>query len=391
MLVLAGGCKKKTSYDVVEQNPYLGMPGLLDHLINFDISRLRLRDGFREFRQELLDDPQAGIIFEALDKRMGLNPLDDVDRVVVGVRGRVDPDDPVKNLLVLFQGRFSNADQMMEGLHQWVAEEYLIAPPPFRKSTHPGTDFKRFQTSGQSMYSEQNLVLELNFAILESPGGDGAGEDPSSPGRGLMVFSFNSALVAETLDVISGQMEGIQKDENWVTMLDRPDTSSFFWGTGNLDPAMTRGAQALSGLSKAGQYYFHLNLKTNPEAELGLVCDSIESAEALAGEIKTGIQSLKGLMPLVAMAAPETAKLPDKIVAIPKQEITRVILKLTESDHRALVNEWKALARQAEESGQLPLPLPGMMPPGGQQPFPGMPPPPGQPPQATPVQPQPGQ
>jgi hypothetical protein len=374
MLILVAGCEKPVFIDTVEQTPYLGLPGNIDNLFSFDVARQRGREGFRKMLDSARSDPQAGALLETMNQRLGFDPIQQIDLAILATRGAVDPVNPLKNTVLIARGRFDHPEQTLEKLRQWLGEEILIAPPPFAAGTFPETGFKTFSSKAASQY-DANRIYEMHFAF---------------PKPTMMVFSSAKNLLDETLGVIAGQAEGIRANQEWMTMLGRPDIGAMYWGMGNFPRAEAKDlaakTPALGDLGAVKQYYYNINGDPAFKADFGLVCESIKDATGLTASLKEGMAKTKPMLALFAAGAPKTIGLLDKLFIHTELETTKISLALTPDEQRDLRREWELLAQQTA-AGQLPLPLPGMgLPPGLPAPLPPAGQPPAAPPPAAPAQ-----
>lgn len=331
------GCKKQPFLRTVEQTPYLGFPGNLDSLQNFDLSRLRAREGFATIAGELENQLKIKPVMDSLRDRVGFDPWKDIDLLIIGARPNQDPNNRFKNTIVLAQGRFAEPAARLEQFRVWLGEEYLVDPPPFQQTTDPDSGFKKFKLSAQSQYNVKQ-VYELNFAF---------------PSEKLMLFSLSGSLVDETLGVIGGQAPGIQKDPVWLKMIERPNISAMVWGTGNLDPnAMAQVAQLFPNaavLRNARQFYYDVTINQDAQFNLGLVCESIESATQLSQALKTSLDQAKALLARVAAQLPQASKLLNKLQITTELETSKLFLTLTDEERGALIDEWEAMSRKKAE------------------------------------------
>lgn len=379
-VVVTAGCEKTPHIERVMQTLYLGFPAGLEELQTVDLYRLRnkpdVADAYRKSSfKTTMDEMEA---------ELGFNPWEDIDLINLGTRGRANPETPYENAVLIARGGFQNPGAVLEKLHGWLAEEVLIAPPAFRRGTHPGTEYPTFQTQARSQYNA-NIELTLQFGF---------------PNENLMVFSLNSGLFRETLDVIAGNVEGLMSDEQWRPRLQRPDIGATFWGTGAFpreelqaavqeSPALEQ-IPVFAQLMAVQEYYYNLEFNNAINGELGLVCDSIETATALTNQFRQSMSEYQQVKPFLVenFNIPRTAELPEKLFITAELETTKIVLSLSEKDYRALRLEWKKLAEQFEQgqfmdaldnpadliAPQMPMPPAGEMP--GQAPgeAPGPPP-----------------
>lgn len=352
LTVLVGllGCNKQPFMATVEQTPYLGLPANVESLNCIDLGRLRTRDNFLTVMNGLETSLQAKPLLDVLRQKVGFDPWKDMDLLIMSERGAVDPANPLKNSIFIAMGQFKDPAPKLELLRQWLSEDYLVDPPAFQKSLHPGTSFQKFQTHGQSQFNVRQ-VYELNFAF---------------PSDRLMLFSFSSTLLNETLDVFSGQTPGLQKDKAWQQMLDRPDIGAPIWGTGNIKPNAGGSLSPIplaSILQSGKQYYYSVNISDDVKAEVGIVCVTIDSATQLTQTIKGLVDQVKAVVALkMATVAPETAKLADKLQLTTEQETSKLFLNLTSDQRKALMDEWEDLG---EKAAKLNKTVPGKAPKPG--------------------------
>jgi len=350
VILVPAACKKQPFLDSMALTPYLGMPSNLDQLHSIDLERLRAREGFQELVDKTIaSDPQFKKVMAALVRQVEFNPIEQIDKIFVGVRaGAANAVNPLQNILLIAKGNFQNPAAKLEKLRQWLGEEYLITPPPFKANVHPGTSFKRFQMAAQSQYNEK-VVYEFNFAF---------------PSDTLMLFSLSQPLLGESLDVISGQAQGIQTDQYWQKMLDRPNIGAALWGTGNLSPSLFKNgpAAALGGgasaYANARQYYYDVQFGQDFTAQIGLVCDTIEGATQLSQALKGTLDQVKLLALAQSAKAPLTAKLPASILILSELQTAKISLKLSEEERRNLFDEWEKLSEKNAPAPSSPTPTP---------------------------------
>ena len=365
-------CKKEPYIQTVEQTPYLGLPGGLNDLLCFDVSRLRMREGFQELLKDLPPGSQVTEALSVLRGRVGFDPIEQIDLLFVATRGKIDPANPFKNVVMIAKGRFPDPAPKLAALRDWLAEEYLINPPPFQRTQGNG-GIAIFRTKAQSQFNEK-ITYELNFGF---------------PSETLMVFSFSPSLLDETLAVVSGSQQGIRMDKTWLAMLQRPDVGAMLWGTGNISPDLLK--EIPTGLAQgpvptppdalktARQYYYNIDFGDQFDAQIGLVCDTIDAAEKLSAGLKSGLEQVKKGAAMIASVMPETAKLLDRIVVLTELETAKIRISLTQDQKKALTREWEKMAAAAKAGAQPPVPgtLAGAAPTTATQGNATPPPPPG--------------
>jgi hypothetical protein len=343
LLLAPLACKKPPFIETVEQTPYLGLPQGLDHVTSLNVKRLRDRDFYTQLRRALNAHIGLPPGADNIRQHLGIDPLKDIDTLILGAKGSFNKaENPLADTVFIARGQFVSPAMKLETFRRVLAEEYLIAPPPFKATKHPGAEFDRFALEAPSQYNE-NIVYKLNFGF---------------PNENLMVFSFSPSLLGETLDVIAAQADGIRKDEFWLAMLQRPNIGAILWGTGN---ANLRGSAAgiapPMAMSGVQEYFYNIDFSPRLDSTLGLVCTSIDAAERLSGDTKQGLKTMEQQMAVMSVFLPETAKIPGKTSVLPKGQTVEIGLSLSEADTSALQLEWRRFGQQAE-SGQFPF-MPG--------------------------------
>lgn len=335
LALLPLGCKKQPYLKTVEQTPYLGFPGGLDQIIQVDLSDLRNRDDFDQMKADWEASPQFGPLLKGLRDQAGFDPLQQIDHLSLAQKGPADAKNPFKNMILIAQGRFDGVTASIEKLPPFLGSEYLIAPPPFKRTEQAGSMY--YQMSAQSQYDE-SVMYDINIGV---------------PSKSLLVVGFNAPLVKSVLDVIGGQATGIQQDKVWLEMLKRVNTGATLWGTGNLVQAtMQRLAgmnPAFSSIGQARQFFFNVGAVQDLKAEVGLVCETIDQATKLTGELKTIVDQMKPGLAVLAKAAPTMAQLPDKLVIVTELQTSKINLHLTGSELHALQQEAQKLAQLQQQ------------------------------------------
>jgi hypothetical protein len=288
---------------------------------------------------------------DTLRQQVGFDPWQDMNRVILGVRGPTDPQHPGKSVIVLARGKFQNAPERLKKLADFLGED-LLAEPKVTQIAH-ASGIPKVQITGKLQRNVKEVV-ELNFAF---------------PSDTMMVFSLSSQQVNDTLDVISGQLDGIQKDQAWLEMLKRPNIGAAVWGTGTLSAAtankLAEGLPEAAGQIKGiKQTVFDLNFNPDLALRIGLVCENIDSATKLSDALRGKFDQAKGFgkIMLAAQQAVQTGKLLDNIKIMNELETARITLTLTGDEQRLLRDEWQKLGEnlKSQGGGQLPLPVPGL-------------------------------
>jgi hypothetical protein len=332
--LLAIGCKKTPYIQIVRQTPYLGMPFELDHLVCVDARRLLERDAVHQALLRVDQNPKQKQEWDKYRQGLGFDPLVDFDAIYMGARAAGGPasGNPLANTIFIAMGRFDDPEAKLAKLHDLLADQYLIAPPPFKVGQH-AAGYKTFSMEAASQYNE-NLKFSLNFGF---------------PGDDMMVFSFSPALLQQSLDVIAGQAAGLGTNKGWLDMLQRPRLGSIVWGTGNVSPSVSgqiaKNSPDLS-LGAVKQYYYSVDVVMRFELVVGLVCGSVENASTLAGQIKQLLQDVPKKMALFSVFMPETIKLPSKVAVLPKDEAVEMLLSLNDDETNALLAEWQRMGDQ---------------------------------------------
>lgn len=329
------GCGKQSFVEIVRQTTYLGLPTQIDYAINLDINRLRLSDNFSRVESALLANPKLGPLMRGMRERLKLDPLRAFHYVSMGAPAETTPDNLWTQSVYLVKAELGDPKEKLESLRKWLGEDFLIEPPPFKEVDH-GSGFAIHQLSAQSQYNE-TIIYNLYFAF---------------PAPDLMLFSMNQALLGDTLNVIAGSADGIQKSDVWAGRLARPNLGATFWSTGSMalikqplsqNPmaaTMLRGA-----ISEARDYFISVDTLGENKLELGYYFETSDAARKMTEEMKTGLDGVKKGLSVLAPVAPETAKLADKIVVLQELQEAKLILILQSATVRAVLDEAKAMAQ----------------------------------------------
>lgn len=347
-------CKKQPFIDIVQQTLYLGLPAGVDRIISVDMDRVRMTDSFNKAVATMKNDPKSQVK-KALDdfqQKVGFDPINDFSQLVISGRGSIDAKDASANTVIVARGNFKDGPAKVEKLRDWLGEEQLT---DIKSSTgqHPG-GARTVKITGKAQV-DVSKVYELNFAF---------------PNDTLMVFSLSGALMNDTLDVISGQVEGLRKDQDWMNTLKRPNIGATVWGIGNVPPSAAReipaGNAIAEQLRSARQYFFDFNFTPDFETHIGLICENIDTATKLADSLRQGFE--KQVKPLATMMlasykVPETLKMLDRIMIQNELEVVKISLKQPADDMRKLGDELERLGqtlKSARGGAAMPPMFPGL-------------------------------
>ncbi|MDD1762997.1 MAG: hypothetical protein LUQ59_12270, partial [Methanothrix sp.] len=168
--LLATGCKKTPYIETVRQTPYFGLPQDVDQVFYVDMRRVIERQVVRDYLTQVDQDPKQKVQWDTYVQGMGFDPMNDFDSICVGIRAGGGPAaqaNPLTNAVFIAMGRFENPEAKLAKLHDLLATQALIAPPPFRSGS-TSTGYKTFSMEAPSQYDE-NLKISLNFGF---PGKD---------------------------------------------------------------------------------------------------------------------------------------------------------------------------------------------------------------------------
>lgn len=352
LLLLGGtGCKKQPFVQTVEQTLYLGLPASAEGFLSLDSERLRQVEGFNDFVTAFESNAGLKPVFDALRTKVGFDPWKDMSLVNLAFRGPRDTKNPEKNAILIVRGNFKNPTPKLDKLRAWLGEEYL-ADIKSRTGQH-SAGFPTYQITGKSQYDVKKSY-ELNFAF---------------PTESLLVFSCASALLNDTLDVIAGQAEGLQKDKAWMETLKRPNIGATIWGIGNIPAAATAELAAntpemAEPLRAAKQGLFDINFSPDFVFHIGIVMDGIEPATKLADKLRDGYTKGAAMLPLLLaqFQIPETTKALSNVKIMNELDTVNISLKISPENQRLISEELNKLQEKAK-AGKIPIPgLPGMSP-----------------------------
>ena len=336
-------CQKEPYINKVVQTPYLGMPSDIHHLHRISVKGLRGRAWFETMRAWIQGDSTYGRILNNMNARTGLNPFPDIDTIAIAVRGNA-AEPFLAPVGMIMQGRFRQPEQFLRLLHEWMGEEFLIAPS-FEESVHVGSGYTMYRMRAQSQYNER-IVFDLNFAF---------------PAESLLCLCFSPGLLSDMLNVMAGEQVSLGQDEFWQGMLKRPDIAATIWGTGEFPEKLVQ-ARDWGGLPIEGQqfdhviqYYFDIDLIDEIQFNFGLTCESIDEAGQLSGQLKDGLDGLRRAAQQAGLQEklPQTARLLDRVRVFTELQTSRMTFRLSPTQQDDLVEEWEELRRAPDGMSQI--------------------------------------
>jgi hypothetical protein len=330
LLLTSAGCKKKNTLqmETIEQTPRLGLPVTLDHIWSFNIHSLVEQEFVRKIRADVEAAPEYTEKVGQVRDVLGIDPFEDINLLLIGHKGKLDWVNPFGNIFVIARGKFPDTKGKMERLHQYLANELLIDPDPFRQTRHPAGGFSQFSTSGQSQYNA-SITHEFHFAF---------------PSEKIMIFSMNKGLVNESLNVMAGATPGIKENPEWLTKLSRPDTGAIIWGLGKITPVSSEENSParnfnLEDLNSAKEYFASLKTAREFQVELGLLCFSIDTAKQLTDALKKQLNEVKKIWGMGFPMFPELASLPERVLVTTELDVSKIIVSLNEEQRHILKTE----------------------------------------------------
>lgn len=327
-------CEQPPYLETVKQTPYFGLPASVTHVHAFNVARLRAREELNKvlIGAEMKQDFER--IRSTVRERTGVDFLEQIDLLVVAASGPRDVNQPLKNTVFIARGRFENAIAGLQPMLDWLGEEYLIAPPPFQRRSHPDSELVKYQTAAYSQYNER-LQYELHVCV---------------PAPDLFIFSFSSTLFNQTLDVVAGIDPGLRLDEDWKRRLALADIGKAIWGVGRIPTATVQSILPLirwaPSLGLATEFFYDLDFERGMTVRLGLVTSSIKNAETLAQELRNGHPQLVRTVERLVPGAPTLATATSKFTYLAELEKAVMTATINENDRRALFFQIEQLGRE---------------------------------------------
>lgn len=254
------------------QSPYLALGSGQEQIFSLRLDRIRRLNIFRRAREVILRREPRGEWMTSLIDEIGFDPLQEIDRVVVGMYPGVKIDDPLGTAVIICTGDFSGIDReaALQGLLNFVGERYLLNPPTFVKKEIAGVTV---YSSQAPTYRDTEKVVAYHFAF---------------PSAEMMIFARNLNHMTDTLSVIEGSAAGVQRNPAWQESFRLVDLGATAWGTGAM-PASVRdwiyekvqSEPELKGLTALRDpQNFHFVLKTGNEYRLtaGFISQTIDQA-----------------------------------------------------------------------------------------------------------------
>ncbi len=330
------GCGKSDFVVAVEQNPYFGLPGDTQHLHSLDLGRLRTRRWFQDDMARREQGDELRRLLDGLRDHVGFDLIRQIDQINLGQRGVAEEDRPFGNTILIARGRFEGLQGRLDDLRRWLGEEWLIQPRPFEQVQHAGFTIHRLEA--RSQFNEQHSYrIELAF-----------------PSDQLLVLSLSPTLMADSLAVIAGQVEGLRLEEGWRQRLNWPDLSAVAWGGGDFSPpdtvALAPMASDISGLTAARHYFYDVGMADQIRFGGGLAANTIEEATQLTESVRAMHQAGRFYMVMHAQQLPVLAELYDRIMISNNLNRVQLVVTASQDQMSALVRELWALV-QKEAAG----------------------------------------
>ena len=331
--LLSVACREKTSFlTIVEQTPYLGLDPTVRHISCFNVARLKGRDEFRQFKRDALWRDKLGPLLNQMANRTSLKPLDRIDLLILASSGRRDALIPLKNTVFVARGRFEGLIGQLDDLRNWLGEEFLIAPPAFMGSAHPGTEFRTYHLAAKSQFNER-IRYDLYVCLVSDS---------------LLVFSLSQHQFNRTLNVMGGLKEGLQADGDWMALLQHPNIGATIWGAGYVSSpwaaGIAAGVPSLQNLPLAKRYFYDVEFYQNKiDAEIGLICETIDSATALTPGLRAAIEPIVGWLGTLSPIPTPIAVLPRQARVQTELNISTINLVLSGQVLSGVLYEWAKL------------------------------------------------
>lgn len=350
--LLSVSCGKKVDRVVSALNsPFIALGPNQNQILSIDLGRLRKLSIYADSRNAILDDADRAQWFESLVKDLGLDPLEQIDRVIIGFQGRWTLDDPLARAVIVCTGRFDNPDAMTEGFLKFVGERYLINPPPFTKGQYAG--FPTYTTSAPS-YSDAEKIIEYNFAF---------------PSPNLMVFSRVAPPFKESLDILAGNAEGVSASEAWRPRFGQVDLTAVMWAVGSFPQALNQYLSdrvqsepelaGLANLTAIRDFYTTLSVGREYMFRAALICDAIDRATGLGADLRSAREIVpRAVAALIGEDNPRVSvieKLIDKVFISASVKTTSLMLRM---DRRNVEEFVRSMIRPPPAPTPMAIPAP---------------------------------
>lgn len=332
-------------------SPFIALGPNQNQILSIDLGRLRKLSIYSNSRNAILDDADRAQWFKSLVNDLGVDPMEQIDRVIIGFQGRWTLDDPLARAVIVCTGRFDNPDALTEGFLKFVGERYLINPPPFTKGQYAG--FPTYTTSAPS-YSDAEKKIEYNFAF---------------PSPNLMVFSRVTPPFNESLDILAGNVEGISTSGAWRPRFSQVDLTAIMWAVGSFPQALNQYLSdrvesepelaGLANLTAVRDFYTTLSVGREYIFRAALICDSIDRATGLGADLR----SARAIVPRAVGAligednlrVSVIRKLVDKVFISASVKTTSLMLRL---DRRDVEDFVRSMIRPPPAPTPLAIPAP---------------------------------
>ncbi len=254
------------------QSPYLALGGGQEQIFSLRLDRIRRLNIFRHARDVILRHEPRGEWMNSLIDEIGFDPLDKIDRVVLGMYPGMTIDDPLGTAVIICTGDFAEIDRdaALQGLLNFVGERYLLNPPTFARREIAGVTV---YSSKAPTYRDTEKIVAYHFAF---------------PSEQMMIFARNLNHMTDTLSVIDGSAAGVQRNPAWQESFRLVDLGATAWGTGAMPGAVRDWIyekvqsepelRGLTALRDPRNFHFVLNTGNEYRLTAGFISQTIDQA-----------------------------------------------------------------------------------------------------------------
>lgn len=253
------------------------LPADADTVISVNVKQVLGSEIVKQYALGQIKDALKGQDAQKFLTQLGLDPLKDIDRVVIGGSGTDQAD---MKFLAVVRGTF-NPDKLFDAA---VAQTKQDADHFSLVKDGDGKMFKYQPDNGNPVYA---TVVDAGAVVLSS---DKKLVSAATAGKGAGVSKEVAALVAKMDDKNSVWMAALVKGK--LDNLKLP-------GGGGGNPAVQKQLADLEAITAV------VNVTGDITLDLSLGMKDAETAEQMGQTVAQGLQQVKGLLPLLAGGQPQ--------------------------------------------------------------------------------------
>lgn len=198
------------------QSPHLIFDGSQAQILSVDIRQLRGFPAWEKIYRQIRANAETSAWLDDVKTHLGVDPVTDVERVVVALHPPWNRDDVFHNAIFVFIGKFGAPDSVAEGMHKLASAHTLDDMSPFAASDRNGVAV--YSSMAALSKKDPTKTMDMHLAF---------------PLEGVMLVSRDLGSIGKALDVIGGRAPDLSASVAWKDQLARASLGSAVWAVGD--------------------------------------------------------------------------------------------------------------------------------------------------------------